>query len=88
MKLETIEIDIDKDVAIPCPAIEFKLRRACKCCPSCEYYHGVGVMSKAEFVMVEGDESSKRQLLWHERFAVRCGHVIERRTENVKVVEE
>jgi len=67
--LVKIETEIADDVVIQCPQVDFKLRVACKCCPGCEHYDGVGVMV------------ADMSFPWHKRYAIRCTHPIERRTQ-------
>lgn len=69
-------VDIDTRAAVPCPMIDFRLRRAAVCCPSCEHYQGIGLMCT--------DETQP----WHKRFAIRCVHPVERRTHIVEVMEQ
>jgi len=59
---------------IPCPDIGFKQRRVTACL-TCKFFNGFGIMSK--------DES----LPFDKRYAVRCSHVIERRTMIFEVFE-
>ncbi len=75
--LKIIDVEIDSRVVIPCPAIDFRPRRAANACPNCEYFKGVGLMS---------DEPD---IGWHKKYAIRCTHVIERRTQLIpEVIEE
>ena len=64
---------IDPRAIVPCPMKDFKPRRA-TACASCEHYRGLGRMAD------HGDFSN--------RYAIRCAHVIERRTHILEVVEE
>ena len=69
------DVEISQEAIIPCPDVGFKPRRA-QACQSCEHFRGIGLMC--------ADES----LPWHERYAVRCGHIIERRTQILPPVIE
>lgn len=72
--LPEIEIDIDQDVIIPCPLVDFKIRRAANFCPECEHFKGV-------FQMGTGGD-------WHQKYGVRCAGIIERRTHSIDVIEK
>lgn len=63
---------VSEEVAVPCPKKDFKPAMVCDSCLLCEFYDGIGVMS----------DDNKRP--WHERYAIRCVHPIERRTKPVK----
>lgn len=71
--LPIVEVDIPEQAIMACPAVGFKPRRA-KVCAECPHFQGIGQMSH------EG--------AWHKQFAIRCAHVIERRTQIVDVIEE
>jgi len=74
--LQIAEVDIHPDALIACPEVEFKMRKAAKACPKCPNWAGVGLMN------------SDPAKPWNERFAIRCAHVIERRTHILEVFEE
>ena len=74
--LKKINVGIDANVVIQCPAKDFKLRRAANSCPGCECFKGIGLMSEAD------------DLAWHQKFVIRCGHVMERRTQLIEVIED
>ena len=63
---------ISEDVAVPCPKKDFKAAMASDTCSLCEFFDGIGVLS---------DDHNRP---WHERYAIRCVHPIERRTQPVK----
>jgi hypothetical protein len=65
--------EIDPAAIVPCAALGFKPRRALAC-KRCEYFQGLAVMGLA------GD--------WADRYAIRCNHVIERRTQIIEVIED
>jgi len=73
--LKIVDKDIPEYVAVPCPGTPgkpFGLRRASNFCPSCGHFQGIGEMTAQ-------DTHKGRKLQWHERYAIRCGHMIERR---------
>ena len=73
--LEIVEnVEIDEAVVIACTEVGFKPRRAFKACGNCPHFRGIGRMRS------EGD--------WSDQFAVRCGHIIERRTHVLEIVED
>lgn len=64
---------IDKNAVVACPAVSFAPRRAFKACPDCRYFAGLCVLGKVG--------------RWSERYAIRCNHTIERRTQHFEVLE-
>jgi len=70
-KAETTEID--KAAVVACPALNFSARRAFLACPSCKYFDGLVMLGEAG--------------KWSDRYAIRCAHVIERRTQHFEVIE-
>lgn len=73
--LKIVDVEIDSAAIIPCPLVRFKGRYAAKCCPGCDNFKGIGLMV---------DDPS---MSWHERYTVRCAHIIERRTQIIEVVD-
>jgi len=68
--------DVPEHIIIQCPITTFKPRRGINCM-KCEFYGGLGIMIEDE------------TLPWHERYAIRCGHIIERRTHVIpEIIEE
>jgi hypothetical protein len=67
--LQRVTVQIDEAVAIQCPKVGFKQVMAHKMCSDCAYFDGVALMRA---------ESS---LPWYLRYAIRCAHPIERRTQ-------
>ena len=75
--LKIIDVEIDSRAIVPCPEKDFKPRRAAAACPKCKHFKGIGLMS-------EDDD-----LEWHQKFAIRCVHPVERRTQILsEVIEE
>lgn len=70
--------DIGPAAVVSCPKVNFKPRRACKCCPGCEYFDGLGMMASDTEAAYE----------WSDIYAIRCTHPIERRTQYFEVIEE
>jgi len=73
-QLPIVEESIHKEAIIPCPAVRFAPRRAVNCCPKCERFEGIARM---------GHDGP-----WDKQFVIRCGHMIERRTQIINVIEE
>jgi len=67
--------EIDTTAIIACPALSFKLRRVTACL-KCKEYRGLGVMC------------TDKSKAWNERYAVRCAHIMERRTQILPEVHE
>ncbi|PHR57292.1 MAG: hypothetical protein COA44_06220 [Arcobacter sp.] len=64
--------DIPNGTAIPCPEIGFKWRKVSSCL-NCPFFNGFGIMS------------TDTLLPFDKQYAVRCSHVIERRTTILEV---
>lgn len=79
-QIPVVDVDIHSDVVVPCPAKRFQPRRAANACPGCDYFQGVGQM----VVQQAGEEP----LQWHQKYVIRCAHVIERRTQMFNVIED
>lgn len=83
------EVEIDKNAVVPCPSVGFKSRRAHKSCPSCADFKGLcRTMAEGETVVTCRSTGDKRQATWSDKFAIRCAHVIERKTQIIEVIEE
>jgi len=67
--LKRVELEIPDNVVISCPEVDFKLRVALDACTHCKYYDGLGVIT------------IDMSLPWYKRYAIRCNHPIERRTQ-------
>ena len=73
--LPIVDIEIPKEVIVHCAEKDFKPRYA-TACNKCRWFAGVAIMC------------SDATLPWHKRYVIRCGHVIERRTHVMEVVED
>ncbi len=73
LPVELTSAEICKNAVVSCPIKDFKPRRASNC-EKCEHYQGLAVMG------VEGN--------WSDKYAIRCNHVIERRTHNLEIIED
>jgi len=71
--LPIVNVDIDDMVIVPCPKQGFDNKLAARHCPGCEHFFGVAQMR----------EPQSNDTAWHEVYAIRCGHVIERRTSSI-----
>lgn len=69
LEVEPNVVSIPNNVIIPCPKHDFKLARAANHCQECEHFRGLGIMSE------------ERHLAWSDQYAIRCGHIIERRAK-------
>jgi hypothetical protein len=69
--LQVVNVEVSESVAIACPKAGFKPKIVVDSCLKCAYFDGVGLMN------------SDLSRPWHERYAIRCKHVIERRTQPV-----
>ncbi len=61
-------LEIPENLTMRCPKIRFN-KQSAHLCNGCEHFNGLGMMSP----------DLKRT--WAERWAIRCNHIIERRTE-------
>jgi hypothetical protein len=68
-------VKIDPAAVVPCPEIDFKMRRATKC-EKCECFAGIGLMNATE------------GLPWGHKYTIRCAHVMERRVQMFEVEGE
>ena len=74
---------IDPAAVVSCPMKNFAARRAYLACPDCEYFYGLAVMSSAPLISDDPANGVK----WSDKYAIRCAHVIERRTQDLEVIE-
>ena len=81
-------IEIDARAIVPCAAKGFKARRAINCA-RCPYFAGLALMIADDIgaditvgSMVTG------RITWADKYAIRCCHVIERRTQIIEVIED
>ncbi len=74
--LKIVNVEIDSRVVIPCPEKDFRPRRAANACPGCDHFKGIGLMSE------------EPDIGWHKKFAIRCAHVMERRTQLIPEIIE
>ena len=64
--LPLVDVEIDDDILIPCPNVEFQNRRASKSCPDCPDFRGV---------FKKGDNG-----IWRLDYGILCGGAVERNT--------
>jgi len=86
--LPIADVQIDEDVLIPCPIKDFQYRKASVACPQC-----AGFMGIAQMVNFNGKGSKEdfdkmlNSIAWDQKYAIRCGAMIERTTKIIKVVD-
>ena len=74
---------IDPAAVVACPMKDFAARRAYLSCPDCELFNGLAIMSTAPLAA----DNPTAGVKWSDKYAIRCAHVIERRTQNLEVIE-
>ncbi len=72
--LKKVDVPLHPKALVACPRTNFNMVVAAGSCDKCEHWAGVGMMSSDE------------TLPWDKRFAIRCAHVMERRTHILEVV--
>lgn len=67
-------IEIPKTAYVPCPAIGFKNRAACKCL-DCPHFHG----------LVDTNEKAPDDVPFENRYRIGCAHLIARRMTAIEI---
>ena len=83
LPIEQKTITIDPAAVVACPMKNFAARRAYLACPDCEFFNGLAIMSTAPLAADNPTTGVKGS----DKYAIRCAHVIERRTQDLEVIE-
>jgi len=88
--LPIAETTFGTTATVMCP-LKGKHRFAHKACPECEHFEGIGMRTNAEKVEISPGASegkAERDIMWHEKFVVRCSAVREIRCQDYSVMSE